>query len=385
MSNVEVEIKDGVAVLRLNNPPVNSFGLEMRRELWAALLGAEGDAAVGAIIITGSGKGFSGGADIREFGSSRSLAQPNLPALLRAVEECSKPVVAAIDGICMGGGLELALACHYRVAVPGAKLALPEVKLGLLPGAGGTQRLPRLVGVETALNMIVTGNTVGAEALRGTALFDVLAPADLLAAAMGFARKLISDQRGPKKVRDIKIDMPNAAAYLQFARNTVKVMAGPFPAPLACVEGVAAAVKEPFEAGLKRERELFAALMVTPESASLRHIFQAERAAAHIKAVPDSTVARPLTKIGIIGAGTMGGGIAMACINAGLPVVLLEMTQEALDRGLATIRRNYSGALRKGTLTEAALEKRLALISPTLAYEPLAQVDLVIEAVFESM
>ena len=385
MSYVGSQVTDGVAVLRLDNPPVNSLGLELRRELLAALSRAEADAGVAAIIIIGSGKGFSGGADIREFGTSRSVAQPNLPALLRAVEDCSKPVVAAIDGICMGGGLELALACHYRVGVPAARVAMPEVKLGLLPGAGGTQRLPRLVGVETALNMIVSGNTVAAEALRGTGLFDLLAPADLPAAAVEFAKSLIAQKRGPRKVRELPIHMPNAEAYLQFARNTVKAVAGPYPAPLACVEGVAAAVKGPFAAGMKRERELFAALMASPESAALRHIFQAERAASHIRGVPDSTPVRPLSKVGVIGAGTMGGGITMALINAGVPVVLLESTQEALDRGLATIRGNYQGALKRGKLTEEALKKRLALISPTLDYQPLSEVDLVIEAVFETM
>ncbi len=385
MSYVESQVTDGVAVLRMDNPPVNGLGLDLRRELLAGLSRAEADATVAAIVIIGSGKGFSGGADIREFGSAKAMAQPNLPALLRAVEECAKPVVAAIDGICMGGGLELALACHYRVAVPGARVALPEVKLGLLPGAGGTQRLPRLVGVETALNMIVSGNPVNAEALRATALFDLIAPADLPAAAVEFAKSLIAQKRGPKKVRDIAIQMANAEAYLQFARNTVKAVAGPYPAPLACVEGVAAAVKGPFEAGLRRERELFAGLMASPESAALRHIFQAERAAGRIKGVPDSTPVRPVNQVAVIGAGTMGGGITMSLINAGVPVVLLESTQEALDRGLATIAKNYEGALRRGKLTQEALKKRLALITPTLDYQPLSEADLIIEAVFETM
>ena len=385
MSYVESQVTDGVAVLRLDNPPVNSLGFDLRRELLAGIARAEDDPSVAAIVVIGSGKGFSGGADIREFGTAKSMAQPNLPGLLRAIEDCAKPIVAAIDGICMGGGFELALACHYRVAVPGARLAFPEVKLGLLPGAGGTQRLPRLVGVETALNMIVSGETVTAEALQGTRLFDLLAPADLPVAALNFARNLIAQKRGPQKVRDIPIDMPNAEAFLQFARNTVKAVAGPYPAPLACVEGVAAAVKGPFEAGLKRERELFTGLMASAESAALRHVFQAERAAGHVKGVPDATPVRPVNKVGVIGAGTMGGGITMALINAGLPVVLLESTQEALERGLATIRNNYQGALKKGKLTEEALNKRLALISPTLDYQPLSAADLVIEAVFETM
>ncbi|MFZ1905294.1 MAG: 3-hydroxyacyl-CoA dehydrogenase NAD-binding domain-containing protein [Steroidobacteraceae bacterium] len=379
------ELRGEVAVLTLENPPVNSLGFELRRSIVEALARAEDDPAVKAMVIIGSGKGFSGGADIREFGTPKSLAPPNLHTVLGTVEDCRKPVIAAIDGICMGGGLELALCCHYRIATLEAQIGLPEVKLGLLPGAGGTQRLPRVVGVERALNMIVSGNPVRAEELRATGLFERIASGDLLGSALELARALIAEGRGPKRVRDLKIRMPNAEAYLQFARNTVKAVAGPYPAPPACVEAILAAVKEPFDAGLRRERELFVTLMASPESAALRHIFQAERAAARIAGVPETTPARVVNKVGVIGAGTMGGGITMALINAGLPVVLLETTQEALDRGLATIRKNYQGQLRKGKLTEAALEKRLALISPTLDYQPLHDVDLVIEAVFENL
>jgi 3-hydroxyacyl-CoA dehydrogenase len=385
MSSVHFEVSGAVAVLRLENPPVNSLGHELRRSIVAALARAEDDPAVKAIVLIGSGKGFSGGADIREFGTPKSLAAPNLHGVLRAVEECAKPVIAAIDGICMGGGLELALCCHYRIAAKGARLALPEVKLGLLPGAGGTQRLPRAIGVEAALNMIVSGATVGLEKLRDTPLFDAVADGDLTAFALEFARGVIAERRGIKRVRDLAIRMPNAEAYFQFARNTVKSVAGPYPAPLACVEAVAAAVQQPFESGLKRERELFLGLMATPESAALRHIFQAERAASHIKGLPDSVATRPIRRVGVIGAGTMGGGITMSFINAQLPVTLLETSQEALDRGLANIRRNYQGALRKGSLTEAGLEQRLALITPTLQYEALRETDLVIEAVFEEL
>jgi 3-hydroxyacyl-CoA dehydrogenase len=385
MSSVHFEVSGAVAVLRLDNPPVNSLGHELRRALVDALARAEDDPAVQAVILIGSGKGFSGGADIREFGTPKSLAAPNLRSVLSAVEDCTKPVIAAIDGICMGGALELALSCHYRIAAASARLALPEVKLGLLPGAGGTQRLPRLIGVEAALNLIVSGTTMSAEKLRGTPLFDAIAEGDLTTFALNFARAVIAERRGIKRVRDLAIRMPNAEAYLQFARNTVKSMAGPFPAPLACVEAVAAAVQQPFDAGLKRERELFAGLMATPESAALRHIFQAERAASHIKGLPDSVAPRPIGRVGVVGAGTMGGGITMSFINVGLPVTLLETTQEALDRGLHTIRRNYQGALRKGSLTEATLEQRLALITPTLQYESLRDADLVVEAVFEDL
>jgi 3-hydroxyacyl-CoA dehydrogenase len=385
MSSLHFEVSDAVAVLRLDNPPVNSLGHDLRRSIVDALARAEDDPAVKAVVLIGSGKGFSGGADIREFGTPKSFAPPNLLMVLRAVEECGKPVIAAIDGICMGGGLELALACHYRIATADALIGLPEVKLGLLPGAGGTQRLPRAVGVERALNMIVSGNPVRAKELRGTALFDAMASGDLRAAALDLARALIAAGRGPQRVRDLKIKMPNAEGYLQFARNTVKGLAGPYPAPSACVEALTAALKEPFEAGLKRERELFVTLMASPESAALRHVFQAERAASHINGMPDSVATRPINRVGVVGAGTMGGGITMSFINAGLPVTLLETTQEALDRGLANIRRNYQGALRKGSLTEASLEQRLALITPTLQYEPLRDVDLVVEAVFENL
>lgn len=385
MSQVHFEARDGVAVLRLDNPPVNSLGLELRTGIVAALARAEGDPAVKAVVLIGSGKGFSGGADIREFGTPKSFAPPNLLMVLRAVEECGKPVIAAIDGICMGGGFELALACHYRIATADAQLGLPEVKLGLLPGAGGTQRLPRVVGVERALNMIVSGTPQRAEQLRGTPLLDAIVNADLLVGALEFARGVVREGGTLKRVRDLKIRMPNAEAYLQFARNTVKAVAGPYPAPLACVEALAAAVKEPFEAGTRRERELFVTLMASPESAALRHIFQAERAASHINGMPDSVATRPINRVGVVGAGTMGGGITMSFINAGLPVTLLETTQEALDRGLVNIRRNYQGALRKGSLTEASLGQRLALITPTLQYEPLRDVDLVVEAVFENL
>src|SRR5580698_9628082 len=385
MSEIKFEVSGAIAVLTLENPPVNSLGHALRSALVEGLDRANNDAAIGAIVLIGSGAGFSGGADIREFGTPKAIAYPNLLNVLREVEGSAKPVIAAIGGVCMGGGLELALACHYRVGVAGAKIALPEVKLGLLPGAGGTQRLPRVLGVETALNLIVSGTTVASEKLRDTLLFDAFGDGDLKQKAVSFARRVIADKRGRKRVRDLKVDMPNAEAFLQFARNTIKAVAGPYPAPLACLEAVAAAFDRPFDAGIKRERELFTTLMLSPESAALRHVFQAERAASHILDVPNDTPTRPIRKVGIIGAGTMGGGISMSLINAGIPVVLLEMKQEALDKGLATMRRNYGGALKKGTLTEAALDQRMALVTPTLDYAQLKDVDLVIEAVFESM
>jgi 3-hydroxyacyl-CoA dehydrogenase len=385
MNKLSFEVKDGIAVLMLDNPPVNSLGHELREALVAGLERANGDPGIEAMVLIGSGAGFSGGADIREFGTPKAVAYPNLRTVIIEVEDSAKPVIAAVGGVCMGGGLELALACHYRVGIPGARIALPEVKLGLLPGAGGTQRLPRLLGVEAALNIIVSGATVPSEKLRDTPLFDAFGDGDLLENALIFARRVIAEGLGLRRVRDLRLDMPNAEAYFQFARNMIKAAAGPYPAPLACVEAVAAAVEKPFDAGLKRERELFTTLMLSPESAALRHVFQAERAASHILDVPDDTPVRPIAKVGVIGAGTMGGGITMSLINAGLPVVLLETKQDALDRGLANIRRNYQGALRKGTLNEASLAQRLALITPTLDYVLLRDVDLIVEAVFESM
>jgi 3-hydroxyacyl-CoA dehydrogenase len=379
------EINGGIAVIKFDNPPVNSLGLEMRQAIVEGIERANADPKVEAIVLIGCGAGFSGGADIREFGTPRASTQPHLMTVISTVEGSAKPVIAAIGGICMGGGLELALGCHYRVAAAGAKIALPEVKLGLLPGAGGTQRLPRIIGAEAALNMIVSGATVPSEKLRATPLFDSFAEGDLLAAALDLARKVTSEKLGVRRVRDLKVSMPNHEAFFQFARNTAKAVAGRYPAPVACVEAVAAAFDRPFDAGIKRERELFTTLMLSPESAALRHVFQAERAASHILDVPNDTPTRPIRKVGVIGAGTMGGGIGMTLINAGIPVVLLEMSQETLDKGLATMRRNYGGALKKGTLTEAALDQRMALVTPALDYAHLADCDLIIEAVFESM
>jgi 3-hydroxyacyl-CoA dehydrogenase len=384
-SKAGFEVKSGIAVLTFDNPPVNGLGLELRQAIVEGIERANTDSGVEAIVLTGLGAGFSGGADIREFGTPKAIAQPNLMTVIDTVENSPKPVIAAISGVCMGGGLELALGCHYRVAVPGAKIALPEVKLGLLPGAGGTQRLPRLVGAETALNMIVSGATVASEKFRGTPLFDVIAEGDVLQAATTFARRVIAEKLGTKRARDAKVAMPNHEAYFQFARNTVKAVAGHYPAPVSCVEAVAAAFDRPFDAGIKRERELFIALMQSPESLALRHIFLAERAASRILDVPSDTPVRPIRKVAVIGAGTMGGGISMSLINAGIPVVLLEMNQGALDKGLAIMRRNYGGALKKGTLTEATLDQRMSLVAPTLDYAALKDADLVIEAVFESM
>ncbi len=373
-----------IAVITLNNPPVNGLGYETRAGIVSGIQRATDNDAIRAVVITGEGKGFSGGADIREFNTPKALQEPWLQTVIRIVEDCSKPVVAAIHGVAMGGGLELALGCHYRVAVAGAQIALPEVKLGILPGAGGTQRLPRVLGLEPALNMIVSGKPVMSEKLAQTKLFDQMIDGDLLDGAISFARK-VADVRPLPRVRDIRIHYPNAEGYLQFARNTVRTVAGPFPAPLKCVEAVAAAVSRKFDDGLKVERDLFLELVQTTESKALRHAFFGERAASKIPDVPADTPLRPIRAAAVIGAGTMGGGIAMNFANAGIPVKLLEMKQEALDKGLATIRKNYENSMKKGKLTQEQLDKRMGLISGTLSYADIGQADIVIEAVFEDL
>jgi 3-hydroxyacyl-CoA dehydrogenase len=382
----EYQVNGSVAVITLNNPPVNGLGLATRTAAVAGIKRALDDDAVKAIVITGAGKAFSGGADIKEFNSPKALAEPSLHTLIATVENATKPVVAAIHTVCMGGGLELALGCHYRVAMPGAQIALPEVKLGLLPGAGGTQRLPRVLGLEMALNMIVSGTPVASDKLAKTALFDevLAADADLVGAAVAFAGK-VADVRPLPKVRDRKVDYPNHEAFLQFSRNTVKAMSGPFPAPLECVETVGAAVTKKFEDGLKFERERFLHLIQTTESKALRHAFIGERQCSKVPDVPADTPVRAIKAAAVIGAGTMGGGIAMNFLNAGVPVTLLETRQEALDKGMATIRKNYENTMKKGKLTQEKLDQRMALLSGTLSYVDIGQADIVVEAVFEDM
>ncbi len=374
-----------IAVITLNNPPVNGLGYATRSGIVEGVNRALDDAAIKAIVITGGGRAFSGGADIKEFNTPAALQEPSLHTVIEVIENAGKPVIAAIHAVAMGGGLELALGCHYRVAVPGAQIALPEVKLGILPGAGGTQRLPRVIGLEAALNMIISGTPVASEKLAGTKLFDQMIEGDLLPGALAFAAK-VADVRPLPKVRDIKIKYPNSDGYLQFARNTVRVVAGPFPAPLKCVEAVAAAVSaKKFDDGLKVERDLFLELVQTPESKSLRHAFFGERAASKIPDVPADTPLREIKSAAVIGAGTMGGGIAMNFANAGIPVKILEMKQDALDKGLATIRKNYENSMKKGKLTQEKFDQRVGLITGTLAYADLGTADIVVEAVFEDM
>ncbi len=381
------EIRDQVAILTLDNPPVNGLSHAVRVAYAEGLQRANADPAVKAIIVTGAGKAFSGGADIKEFGSPKALAEPNLGSIIRATELSDKPVIAAIHTVAMGGGLELALGCHYRVASPGANIALPEVKLGLIPGAGGTVRLPRVIGVEAATNMIVSGEPVKSEFIAGfpgQKLFDRIVEGDLLAGAIAFAHE-VAERRPLPLVRDLKTGHPEADGYFQFARNSAKAVAKNLPAPVKCIDAVQNATRMKFDEALAAEREIFVNLMFTPESKALRHLFFAERAAAKIPDVPEDTPLRPIKKIGIIGAGTMGGGIAMNFLNAGLPVVVLEMKQEAIERGFATIRKNYEAQVAKNKLKPEVLEERMARLSSTLSYEDLKDCDLIIEAVFEDM
>ncbi|MBP7530753.1 MAG: enoyl-CoA hydratase/isomerase family protein, partial [Ottowia sp.] len=351
---------------------------------------ANADPAVKAIVLTGAGKAFSGGADIKEFNSPRAMQEPILLSVITAVENSQKPVVAAVHSVAMGGGLELALGAHYRIAAPGAKIALPEVKLGLIPGAGGTVRLPRVLGAETALNMIVKGDPVNSEVLAGLPgqkLFDKMAasPESLLDEAIAFAREVAAKGGELPLVRHLPCKHPQGPAYFQFARNMVRGMAKNFPAPEKCVDAVENATKLKFDDALAKEREIFINLMQTPECKALRHIFAAERAASKIPDVGSDVKPRAVNKVAVIGAGTMGGGISMNFLNAGIPVTILETKQEALDRGLATIRKNYESQVKRGKLKQDKYEQRMALLTPTLKYEDIADADLVIEAVFEEM
>ena len=385
----EYKVQGDVAVITMNNPPMNGLGYATRVGITQALEQANADPAVKAIVLTGAGRAFSSGADIKEFGTAKAGMEPNLLSVIAAIEKSPKPVVAAVHSIAMGGGLELALGCHYRIGAPGTQVALPEVKLGLIPGAGGTVRLPRVIGVEHALNMIVSGEPVASEMLAqvpGQKLFDRMAKsAETLAEeALAHARS-VADARPLPLVRNLPCSHPQGDAYFQFARNMVQGMSKGLPAPVKCVDAVENATKMKFDAALAEERVIFTNLMLTPESRALRHLFVAERAASKIPDVPEDTPKRDIRKVAVIGAGTMGGGITMNFLNAGIPVTILEMKQEALDRGIATIRKNYEAQVKKGKLKQDKYEQRMALLKTTLSYDDLRDADLVIEAVFEEM
>jgi 3-hydroxyacyl-CoA dehydrogenase len=389
MKEVGYKVEAGIAWLSMNNPPLNALSHGLRKAILDASDRAVADAKVQAIVILGGERAFSSGADIKEFAAGTFYAEPFLPALCDALEAAPKPVIAAIGGACMGGGLELALGCHYRVALADAKISFPEVKLGLIPGAGGTQRFPRLVGLETALNMIVSGTTVPASQLKGTALFDVIVGNDGPNALKNAAREFVAGLRkqggAVRRVRDLNMKHPQAEAFLQFAKTSVTAVARGLAAPLRALDAVAASVSQSFDKGIATEQKIFGELMASAESQALRHAFFAERAAGKVSGLRDDVKQRRIERVAVVGAGTMGGGIAMTFANAGIPVTLLENKQEALDRGIAAIRKNYEGAVARGKLKVEDATKRGALITPSLEYTAVSKVDLVIEAVFEDI
>lgn len=370
-------LHDDVLEIRLDNPPLNVMNRSLRIDLLQALADARDDDAVKAIVLAGTGKAFSAGADITEFGSDMD---PALPKLVDAVEDCTKPVVAAVQGLALGGGVEILLGCHYRLATRAAKFGLPEVTLGLLPGAGGTQRLPRLVGVEDALDIIVTGAPINAERAAELGLVDRLVEPDrLLADAIEFARGV----DGPRRTgeRSVAADSAVFDAYSAGLPRRLRWL----EAPRACIQAVRAATELPFREGLAHEGRLFTQLQDGAQSKALRHVFFAERAASRIDDLPAGTRPRGVSSVGIIGAGTMGGGIAMNFLSAGIPVTIVETTSEALERGIGTIRRSYEASVSRGRITAAQAEDALRLLTPTLDFGELGSCDLVIEAAYEDM
>jgi len=381
------EVRGDIAVVQLDNPPVNGLNHASRKGVTDGVRRANSDSKVNAIVITGTDRVFSGGADIREFNTPAMLAEPNLLAVIAAVEASAKPVVAAINGICMGGGLELALGCHYRIATANAALGLPEVKIGLIPGAGGTQRLPRAIGIEKALKIIVSGDPISAEEALKVGLVERIVPNTTFQGVIDFAHEVAERSRHPR-LRDRSVDLPpgvDAQTFLQAARQQIVAQARGLEAPGKCLDAVATSLTMGFDEGMQAERAIFIELLSSTESKALRHAFFAERAAARIPDVGEDIATRPIRNAAVIGFGTMGGGIAMSFANAGIPVRVLEARQDALEKGLAICRRNWEASAKKGKLTAEQVEKRVGLLRPTLKYEELRDADIVIEAVFEEM
>ncbi len=374
-----------IAVITLNAPPVNSLGHAMRSAIHQAFQQALADETVAGILIQSATKLFCGGADISEFGTEHAFAEPSLPFLCNQIEASSKPIVAAINGMALGGGFELALACDYRIAPSSAKLGLPEVHLGLLPGAGGTQRLPRLANPAFALDMIVSGKPVSASLLAEYGVIDaVLDDADFPAAALAFTQTLIAENAECRSCATLPAPKVDAQLFTDFRTHNARKLRG-FYAPERCIQAVEAACSLPFEAGLAKEAALFEECMHTPQARAQQHLFFAERKALKIPGINANVPPRTIQRVAVIGSGTMGGGIAMNFINAGIPTLLLDLSEEALEKGLAVIRRNYEISLKKGRFTETQVKQRLALLSTTTDYADLKAVDLVIEAVFENM
>jgi len=385
MSNVvSYELVGNIGVISVNSPPVNALSQAVREGILNAVNAAQEDGSE-AIVLRCEGRTFIAGADITEFG--KPPMEPGLPEVLGAIENSKKPVIAAIHGTALGGGFEVALACHYRCAIASAKVGLPEVKLGLLPGAGGTQRVPRVAGVQVALDMITSGNPVAAAKANSMGLLDeVVEGDDLQAAAIKYATDLLESGAPLKRIRDITIDPATIEpGFFDAARKKLAKRARGQIAPDKIVSCIEAAVNLPMDQGLERERELFRELVTSPESAAMRHIFFAERQAAKIKDLPKDTPLRDIKKVAIIGGGTMGGGIAMCFANVGIPVVMLEINDEALERGMNIIRKNYTITVQKGKLPADKMEQLISTISGTTDYADLGDVDLVIEAVFENL
>ncbi len=388
MTNVAtLAIEDGIGIITIDSPPVNALGIDVRRGLDESFKAFAADASVKAIVLICGGRTFFAGADITEFG--KPMQEPSLHDVLDTIEASTKPVIAAIHGTALGGGLETALVCHYRVAVPSAKVGLPEVMLGLLPGAGGTQRLPRIIGPQLAMEAMTSGRPIPAPMAHMGGVINALATeGNLRADAVAFARKVLEEGKPLQRVRDLqdKVDpfKGNTELFAAFRKQNARAMRG-FKAPEAIIKCVEAAVNLPFDDGIAVERTLFMELMTSVESAAQRHVFFAERETGKIPDVPADTAALPIKKVGVIGAGTMGGGITMNFLNAGIPVTLCEMNQEALDRGVGVIRKNYENSAAKGKMTAADVEKRMGLVTPTLGIDLLNDEDLIIEAVYEEM
>jgi 3-hydroxyacyl-CoA dehydrogenase len=383
MSDVaQYAVRDGIAVITMNNPPVNGLGNTLRAGLMDCLDKADADAAVKGVVIIGSARFFSGGADIREFNQKR--LPPDLPDVNDRQDAMKKPLVAAIGGFALGGGLELALACHYRVAAPKSQVGLPEVKLGILPGSGGTQRLPRIVPMAEAVRLMTTGAMLPVEKAKEYGLVDEIVPGDLLEGALSFTKKVLGKPLPRIRDRKAQLDGDPKAFFAQVREQVTKESKG-YPAPLEIVACAEAAATRPFDEGRKEERERFNKLVTGTESKALRHMFFAERQTSKIPDVPEDTPVRELKKAAVIGAGTMGGGIAMNFANAGIPVTLIDMNQAAVDKGLATIRKNYAATVSKGRMKQEDMDKRLGLIKETTKIEEARDADIIIEAVFERM
>jgi 3-hydroxyacyl-CoA dehydrogenase len=376
-----------VLIIASNNPPVNALGHAVREGLVKGIEEANGDDSVKAVVIIAEGQTFFAGADISEFGTPKSFEYPALPQVVDIIENCTKPVVAAIHGTAFGGGLEVALASHYRVAVPGAKLGVPEVKLGLLPGAGGTQRLPRVAGVRKALEMAATGNPIGAREAYDVGLVDRLIEGDLLPHAVAFAEEVKDSRPLPRSSeRDDKLQeaRDNPGLFDEFRSANARKFRG-FDAPEYNVRAIQAAVEKPYSEGVLEERKLFLELMSGTQARAQQYFFFAERKASKIDGVPEGTRPRDIRKVGVIGAGTMGGGISMNFLSAGIPVTIVEMQQDALDRGTGVMLKNYQATASKGKMTQEQVGQAMGLLTPSLNLEDLADCDLIIEAVFENM